>query len=477
MGLKRDGAHPILAGHEPRHWGVPTHPGMEGMRLAYIFTDLPDKAGTFPVAELEEMAARGFEIEVFCLRGRLADGPGARRLRERFRVHQHGYLTARTITALLRALLTRPHRAIPTLLRAILDTASHPAILVKTLAIFPKCCLFALEARRGSFDLIWAYWASLPGRAAWWIAALADIPYGTWTHAGNDIYNRRHQTLPALRTILRDASLGCTCNHANLEYFASVLPAEVVARIHYQPHGIDLARFAMREAVPGGRTRPEEAGPSAGGIAPPSPSPSPSPPPLRLLSVGNLSAAKGFQHGVAACARLRDRGVDVRYRIIGEGPMRPTLESLIAELGLTGIVGLPGAMEQDLLPAEYRTADIFVMPSVVGPRGARDGLPNVLLEAMACGVPSLGSNAVGIPEAIEDGVTGRLAPPGDPDGIARVVAEMAADVAGRTRISLAARAMVEERYARGPCMDRLATVFRAWEERAVRRKASCASSS
>ncbi len=427
------------------------------MRLAYIFTDLPDKAGTFPVAELEEMAARGFEIEIFCLRGRLADGPGAQRLRERFRIHQEGYLTARTITASLRALLTRPHRAIPTLLRAILDTASHPAILVKTLAIFPKCCLFALEARRGRFDLIWAYWASLPGRAAWWIAALADIPYGTWTHAGNDIYNRRHQTLPALRTILRDASLGCTCNHANLEYFASVLPAEVVARIHYQPHGIDLARFAMNEAVRGGRPHPAE--------------------PLRLLSVGNLSAAKGFQHGVAACARLRDRGVDVRYRIIGEGPMRPALESLIAGLGLGGIVELPGAMEQDLLPSEYRAADIFVMPSVVGPRGARDGLPNVLLEAMACGVPSLGSNAVGIPEAIEDGVTGRLAPPGDPDAIARVVAEMAADVDGRARMCLAARAMVEERYARGPCMDRLAAIFRTWEAGAPRRETSCGSSS
>lgn len=413
------------------------------MRLAYLFTDLPDKAGTFPVAELQEMAARGFSIEIFCLRSRLSDGAGARRLRESFRIHHHGYLTARSAGAVVRALLTRPHRVVPSLLRAILDTASHPAILVKTLAIFPKCCLFAEEVRRGEFDLIWAYWASLPGRAAWWIAALSGRPYGTWTHAGNDIYNRRHQTLPALRTILSGASLGCTCNHANLDYFATALPPEVVGRIHYQPHGIDLARFAREEPAAEGIAR-------AGG-------------PLRLLSVGNLSPAKGFQHGIAACAHLQASGLAVHYRIIGEGPMRPALEAMIRELQLEETVELAGALEQERLPAEYRGAGIFLMPSVVGPRGARDGLPNVLLEAMACGVPSVGSNAVGIPEAIEDGVTGRLAPPGDPEGMAKVIAEFASDPDARSRCAAAARTMVEARYARGPCMDQLAALFRSWQ--------------
>lgn len=412
------------------------------MRIAYFFTELPAHEGTFPVAELEEMAARGFEIEIFCLRSRLAAGAGAECLRSRFPIHRSGYVAPRALLALLWLAMRHPFRFAAGLRSVIGDLAGHPSLIVKNLVILPKCCLFARRVRRGRYDLIWAYWASLPGRAAWWISRLSGVPYGTWTHAGNDIYNRRHQTEPALQTILSAASLVCTCNQTNLDYFRTILPDPVIRRVHYQPHGIDLARF---EYV----SRSIEAHLSGAGQEVP-----------RLLSVGRLSPAKGFQQAIEACAILRDRGRPVRYRIIGAGPMRERLSQRIAELGLGGWVELPGEMPQERLPPEYRGADLFVMPSIVGDRGARDGLPNVLLEAMACGLPSVGSNAVGIPEAIVSGTTGLLAPPGDPRGLADAIERMLSDRAGAARMAAAARRLVEERFARGACMDQLAATFR-----------------
>jgi colanic acid/amylovoran biosynthesis glycosyltransferase len=339
----------------------------DAVRIAYVFTDLPDAAGTFAFAELEEMARRGLRIEIFCLRSLLAMGPGARSLRERFVVHSSPYISLRAVGAMLGICLRRPGLFWRSLGAAVKETASNPRILIKTLAILPKCCLFARDIRRGRFHFIQAYWASLPGRAAWWISLFTGTPYGTWAHAGADIYNRDHQTERALRTTLQGAAQILTCNLANVTYFRTIVSSEVMARVRHHPHGIDLSLF-----------RPKEEG-----EAPPRLD-------LQLVSVGRVSEAKGFAYAVRACRLLLDRGVDFHYRIIGGGAGSAQIETLINSLGLSERITLPGPVEQHQLPAEYRAADVFLMPSIVGKKGSRDGLPNVLLEAMACGVASVG---------------------------------------------------------------------------------------
>jgi glycosyltransferase involved in cell wall biosynthesis len=273
----------------------------------------------------------------------------------------------------------------------------------------------------------------LPGRAAWWTWCFTGVPYTVWAHAGADIYNRRHQTPRALRTILSGARAILTCNRANLAYFERILPPSARARVQLQPHGIDLERF---QAIP-------EVVRAAG--------------PLRVLSVGRLTTAKGFQIAVEACGLLQAEGIAVEYRIAGEGPLRDSLGSLAASTGFNGLV-LLGNLAQSDLPAQYRWADLFVAPSVIGPAGARDGLPNVLLEAMACGTACIGSDTVGIPEAIEDGVTGRLVPPGDAQALAGVIAELQRQPGKRAELGAAARKSVA-RFGREPCMDRVATIL------------------
>jgi colanic acid/amylovoran biosynthesis glycosyltransferase len=407
-------------------------------RLVYLFTDLPDQPGTFAFAEVEAMADRGFEIEIFCLRSRLAAGPGARHLRDRFSVVSAPYLSASVLLASLRMFLRRPTRVMQVVLASVLDTWRSPRILLKTLAILPKCCWFAERVERGV--RLHAFWASLPARAAWAISRLCGTPYSTWAHAGADIYNRRHQTEPALRRHLDGAALVLTCNRANLEYFARILSPGALERVVHHSHGVDLERF-----------RPSEGGGSRtgrGDVA------------IRLLSVGRLSLAKGFQHAIDACALLQEQGVSFEYRIVGDGPLRETLASSIRQHGLERSVHLLGALDQSELPELYQWADLLLAPSIIGPAGARDGLPNVVLEAMACNVPCVGSDAVGIPEAVRPGETGFLAPPGDPAGIAQAVRRLAEDEPLRMRMGEHAGASVRANFSRPACMDRLAQILR-----------------
>jgi glycosyltransferase involved in cell wall biosynthesis len=445
-------------------------------RIAYFFTDLPDQQGTFSFVELEEMARRGFDIEIFCLRTRLADGPGARRLRERFRVHQCGYAAPRALAATARAKVRRLPLYVRLLASCVRETASSPRILVKTIGIIPKCSAFAEEIESGDFDWIQAYWASLPARAAWWISAFTGVPYGTWAHAGADIYNRAHQTEPALRAVLERASLVLTCNEPNVEYFRRIAPG-ALPRVVLHPHGVDVGYFSSGGAGAGAVATAVGAA-TGDAAAPGAPEPRAE---VRLLSVGRLSEAKGFDHAVRACRRLADDGHPFHYRIVGGGPEAAGLQALIDELGLRERVTLAGPLEQPELLAEYRAADIFLVPSIIGRRGSRDGLPNVLLEAMACGIPAIGSKVAAIPEAIDDGRTGLLVPPADPGALAAAIARLAGDAELRRRFAVEGRALVQTKYSREVCMNRLAEILKraigGKTPGMVREGSACASSS
>ena len=420
------------------------------MRLIYVFTDVPHQDGTFAVAEVEAMAAHGLQVELLCLRSRLTEAEAARDLRSRFQVWSAPYLSPGVLASTLRTFIRRPIWFLRSLIRAIADTIDSPRILVKTLAILPKCCHLAGQIQTGrridelvEETLLMAFWASLPARGAWWMSELTGIPYATWAHAGSDIYNRNHQTEAALLTVLRGARFVLTCNQANVEYFGRILEQDALAKVVYHPHGVDLGRFEFREKEP--PRDPQGA--------------------TKMLSVGRLNPAKGFHIAVEACAELARRGVDFRYRIIGEGPLRGQLESAIRKYGLEGKVELLGYREQSELPAEYYAADLYLAPSIVGPKGARDGLPNVLLEAMASGAVVVGSNAVGIPEAVEDGVTGVLAAPGDACSITDAIERLAGDPVLRGQLRTQAVRLVHECYGRRQCMERVAEIYGSRGER------------
>jgi glycosyltransferase involved in cell wall biosynthesis len=204
-----------------------------------------------------------------------------------------------------------------------------------------------------------------------------------------------------------------TCNRATAEALAS---AGVEASLF--PHGVDTARF---------RPRAERHSSS----------------PLRVLTVGRLVEKKGFHVALAAVAQL---GTGVSLRLVGKGAEEARLRALASGGSGGAQVVFAGPRTHDQLPAEYAAADIVVVPSVVDGSGDRDGLPNVVLEAMASGVAVVASDVAAISDAVEHEITGLLVPPGDPFALAAALRRLQHDPALRRRLGLAARQRMVARY-------------------------------
>jgi glycosyltransferase involved in cell wall biosynthesis len=166
-----------------------------------------------------------------------------------------------------------------------------------------------------------------------------------------------------------------------------------------------------------------------------------------VLAVGRLVKTKGFGVLVGACRHLRDRGVAVRCEIVGSGPRRPVLEAKVEREGLEDRVALQGALPFEKVEQKYASADVVAVPSRHDPdTSGRDGLPNVVIEALAAGLPVVGSNYAGIPDLIQDGVTGRLVPPGDDEALADALHEVRDHPERAADWARAGREEVRKRY-------------------------------
>jgi colanic acid/amylovoran biosynthesis glycosyltransferase len=206
-------------------------------------------------------------------------------------------------------------------------------------------------------------------------------------------------------------------------------PAE---RVVVHRTGIDLRRWPYRERHP---------------AAPDS---------LRLVSVGRLVEKKGIAHVLRALRLLVDRGVGAEYRVFGDGPLRERLAALAVELGVADRVWFEGRRGQETVRDGLAGADVLVAASVTAADGDEEGIPNVLKEAMASGMPVVGTRHAGIPELIEDDVSGRLVPERDEAALAAALARLAAEPERWVAMGRAGRAKVEREYDIHRLNDRLA---------------------
>ena len=142
---------------------------------------------------------------------------------------------------------------------------------------------------------------------------------------------------------------------------------------------------------------------------------------LHLVSVGRLNRAKGYRHGLAAVCAVLERGIDISYTIVGDGPDRTGIESEIARLGLSGVARLAGVQSEDQVVELLQNADAFLLSSV----GAGEAYPSVVIEAMASALPVVCSRIGATPEMITDGVNGLLIPQGAEAVLAEVLVMLA----------------------------------------------------
>ena len=233
-----------------------------------------------------------------------------------------------------------------------------------------------------------AHFANVPTTVAEIVDSFGFINYSFTAHA-KDIYLSEKKELGRK---IEKAKFVLTCTKYNTEYLQKLSKSDTPILLSY--HGLDLDRFQPNIIGQKDRDFP------------------------LLLSVGRLCEKKGFPYLLQACQILKQKGYQFRCKIVGYGPMKEELEQLIETLEIGDIVSLVGQLAQDEVIKLYAKADIFALPCKITDEGDRDGIPNVLIEAMAMEVPVVSTDISGISELIEHKVNGILIPEKDPKALA-----------------------------------------------------------
>lgn len=404
----------------------------EELHVGYVVKRYPRYSETFIVNEILQHEDAGLAVDIFALRP----------VRE---THFQDVLAAvrapvtyvpekAAKTAEFWALLNAARQQLPGFWRTLDELGD---VQVNDLA---QAIELALQARARGITHLHAHFGTVAATVTRMAARLAGLRYTLTLHA-KDIY---HSSVdPALmRDKLRDAFGVVTVSDYNARYLAETYgqAASAVRRIY---NGLDLSRF-------------EYASPSADS--------------REILAVGRLVEKKGFDVLIDACRILRERGVAFHCRIVGDGTERADLLSRIERLGLGDRVSLPGPLPHAALIGIFRQAALLAAPCVVANDGDRDGLPTVLLEAMALGTPCVSTAVTGIPELVRDGDTGLCVQPQDPKGLADALERLLADRPLRERLSTHARRLLEREFDIRSNAARLRDLF----ETAIRQPATAA---
>ena len=359
--------------------------------VAYVTTTFPTLAA-FVENEVHRLVERGVRVTVLTL------GPRGTQYQP-----EHAPLLGITRevgspvnpgswAALLGWLVRKPHILIGEWLRMMWASRTSAYALTGHLGYLPAAARVASIVEKEGFERVHGAWAHFPASVAYLAARLTGRSFSMAGHAGADLYRTR----AFLAHKVRAADFVSACVRQNAEMLQSM--GGESADVHWIYHGVDRRRFD-------GNGR------------------SPDPQPL-LLCVGRLSPAKGFDVAVEAMGHLRDRGVDAKLCIVGDGPERDDLVARAERLGVADRIEMLGALTHEQILPLYRRAWMLVAPSRVLANGRRDGIPNVVVEALAMGLPCAGTRAAGLEEAIEPGITGALVPPNDPAQLAEAIASL-----------------------------------------------------
>jgi glycosyltransferase involved in cell wall biosynthesis len=290
---------------------------------------------------------------------------------------------------------------------------------------------YLVHALLGSTDVrhLHAHFAHSPTSVALFAHKLCGLPFSFSAHA-KDIYTSDQRQLQEKIAL---AKFVVTCTEYNRRFLQELATDKSSIKRVY--HGIDGGLFSRP---------PEFRKPS---------------PPYRILSIARLVEKKGLPTVFRALRNLLDQGYSLQYTLIGDGEERRSILNQIRGLGLEAICTWLGTQPHHRVIDEYRKADLFVLGCEVASNGDRDGIPNVFLESMAMGVPVLATRVSAIPELVEEGRTGLLVDPGEPEAMAQSMVKLLSDVELRHRIIDSARRRVREDFDNRKLIQKLAEVF------------------
>ena len=403
----------FLQGHRVVRWEPNKGDNQSNPQLAYTMSRFPKLTETFILYEIITLLDQGYHIQVWPL------------LRERTKVRHAEvdrvlpyvfwlpFVSLSVLRSNLIFLATHPRRYLGTFAAMIRGTWGSWNFLVGGLGIWPKSVHLARQLTLGGVRHLHAHFANHPALAAWIVHRLSDIGYSFTAH-GSDL----HIDQKMLAQKIDEARFVVTISLYNRAFIAEHVGPARADKVHVVHCGVDTELF-----------RPLEW-----------PRPTAAEGPLRILCIAALRDVKGHHHLIAACAILATRGIAFRCELVGEGPLRKDIEHQITSLGLADRVLLLGPLPRERILTKLRQeTDVVALTSILAPRGNREGIPVTLMEAMACALPVVSSRLSGIPELVEDGISGLLAEPGNAAEIADILERLAMDPALRAMLGNAAR--------------------------------------
>ncbi|MGF1678376.1 MAG: glycosyltransferase family 4 protein [Candidatus Methylacidiphilales bacterium] len=292
--------------------------------------------------------------------------------------------------------------------------------------------VLAREARRWGVEHVHGAWATAPATVAWLLHHLMGVPFSFGAQA-YDLYRGGGDNF--LVSKMKAAKFVHTTTRTNVTTLSQRCP-EHAAKVL-------LARRGLAELPPPRLKRNEDKSE------------------IRILSVGRLVPKKGHMYQLQASRILKDRGYGVALKCVGDGPLRDELQRQVDLAGLTDEVEFCGAAQPSEVAQYYAWADIFWHTGVVDEKGDRDGLPNVVPEAMANGVPVISGTEVGVLEAVQDGVTGVVVDVTDPILLADAVERLIKNSKWNEELCLNARAWVEEHFLASKNAARIAEAIKS----------------
>jgi colanic acid/amylovoran biosynthesis glycosyltransferase len=386
--------------------------------VLYVLKRFPRLSESFVLRELLELEAQGERILIDAL---LPPEVGPR----------HGEIAR--LRAPVRYLPRRPRLRQPSVASAHLRVGLRSPLVWARLAArarrhgiwrrFVQAGLTADRARREGVRHLHAHFATAAAEVARDAATLARRPFTVTAHA-KDIFHADHA--PHLVRRLDGAAAVVTVSEHNAEHLRGVLNG---VPIHHIPNGV--------LAPPPGRSA--QGGP--------------------LLFVGRLVPKKGVDILIDACALLRSEIPGLSVEIIGGGPLADELADRARNAGVADRIHFLGPQPAEVVDAAFRRCSLVALPSRIDEHGDRDGMPTVLVEALARGVPVVATHLVGIPELVRNGETGLLVPPDDPPALAAAIARLLRDPELARELATGGRALVAERFNPGRSARLLRALF------------------
>jgi colanic acid/amylovoran biosynthesis glycosyltransferase len=406
------------------------------MRIAVVVGAFPTVSETFVLNQVTGLIDRGHDVRIFAARsGRPAaihDEIISYRLMDLVRYsawlptyHPHRLLAALPLVA--KALFRRRGNGARLLSAARFGFHSAPLELLSDAAAFQGS---------DSFDIVLCHHGPMGARVARLREAGVVSGRVVTVFHGSDAsaYVRRVGSHAYAHLFATGDLFLPVSDHWRRRLIALGCPAE---RIAVHGMGVDCRRFAFAR-------RERRAGE-----------------PLRLVTVARLVERKGIANAIGAVAELARSGVEVEYTIVGDGPLSAVLVHLARDLGVAGCVRIIGSVSHGAVAAILARSHLMVAPSITATDGDMEGIPVAIMEAMASGLPVVSTVHGGIPELIEDDVTGYLVPEGDVRALAARLEQLSRDFAASQRVSSAARRLIVQRHDIDRLNDRLVRYFEA----------------